>query len=115
VKATTALRCCSKATRVFGDVDGELSVGVGSAEGQFCPTTVMIPLSEARGCTVMGSTEGRGGGPAGRAPHSLRAWSWASGLGRVRSSSPGVGIEEHQRRVFDADAHAAPGEDLRRE
>jgi hypothetical protein len=41
----------------------------------FCPATRMTPVAEGRRCTVIGSTEGRGGGPAGRAPRSLRAWS----------------------------------------
>ena len=36
---------------------------------------------------VTGPVEGRGGGPAGRAPCRARAWSQVSGLGRARSSS----------------------------
>ena len=53
----------------------------------FCPTTMMTPVLLARRWTVTGSAEGRGGGPAGRAPRSSRAWSQVSGLGRVRSST----------------------------
>jgi hypothetical protein len=49
----------------------------------FCPATMMTPVLLARRWAVMGSAEGRGGGPAGLAPQSLQAWSQVSGLGRV--------------------------------
>ena len=51
----------------------------------FCPAIMMTPVLLATRWTVTGSAEGRGGGPAGRAPRSSRAWSQVSGLGRVRS------------------------------
>jgi hypothetical protein len=58
---------------VFGDVDGELLVGVDTSESDFLSDDHDGATVEARRCTVTGSTEGRGGGPAGRAPRSLRA------------------------------------------
>jgi hypothetical protein len=51
--------------RMLGDVDGEFAVG--AFEAIFYPTTVMRPLLEVRRYTVMGSSEGRGGGPTGTA------------------------------------------------
>ena len=53
----------------------------------FCPATMMTPVLLARRWAVTGSVDGRGGGPAGRAPRIARAWSQVSGLGRVRRSS----------------------------
>src|SRR5918911_2919295 len=78
----------------------------------FCLATRMTPLLEARRCTVTGSTEGRGGGPAGRAPRSLRAWSQLGGLGRMRSSSRMSGSKKHQGGVFDADGGPAAADDF---
>ena len=63
----------------------------------FCPATMITPVLLATRWAVTGSVEGRGGGPAGRAPRSSRAWSQVSGLGRVREQDPGGGVEEHQR------------------
>jgi hypothetical protein len=54
---------------------------------------MMTPVLLATRWTVMGSVEGRGGGPAGRAPRRRRAWSQVSGLGRVRSSSRVAGLK----------------------
>ena len=70
-----------------GDVDGDDLPGVDPAQGDLCPATMMMPVLLATRWTVTGSAEGRGGGPAGRAPRSSRAWSQVSGLGRVRSST----------------------------
>src|SRR6185503_399746 len=39
----------------------------------FCPATMMTPVLLATLWTVTGSADGRGGGPAGRAPRSSRA------------------------------------------
>jgi hypothetical protein len=75
---------------------------------------VITPVFEAPRCTVIGSTDGRGGGPTGRTPRRCLAWPGGIGLGRVRSSS-GLKVEEHQRGTFDADADPAAGEDLRGE
>ena len=81
---------------VAGQVDGEVSAATWTVttwrawmrpRAIFWPATMMTPVLLARRWTVTGSAEGRGGGPAGRAPRSLRAWSRVSGLGRVRSSS----------------------------
>ena len=53
----------------------------------FWPTTMTMPVFDARRCTVTGSVRGCGGGPAGRAPRSLPIWAAVNGLGRVRRSS----------------------------
>jgi hypothetical protein len=80
----------------------------------FCPTTITIPVLLARRCTRTGSRLGRGTGPGGRCPRSRSTSSGVSGLARVRSSSPGVRVVEHQR-GGDADPDPAPAEDLRGE
>src|SRR5713101_6714847 len=49
----------------------------------FCPATMITPVLLARRWAVTGPVAGRGGGPAGRAPRSVRAWSQVSGLGLV--------------------------------
>jgi hypothetical protein len=45
----------------------------------FCPAIMMTPVLLARRWAVTGSADGRGGGPAGRAPRSSRASSQVSG------------------------------------
>ena len=70
-----------------GDVDGDDARAWMRPRAIFCPATMMTPVLLATRWAVTGSADGRGGGPAGRAPRSWRAWSQVSGLGRVRSSS----------------------------
>jgi hypothetical protein len=60
---------------VLGDIDGDHGVGVCAPRASFCPATMMTPVFDARRCAVTGSSEGRGGGPAGWAPRRRRAWS----------------------------------------
>ena len=95
-----------------GDVDGDDLAGVDPAQGDFLPATMMTPVLLATRWTVTGSVKGRGGGPAGRAPRSSRAWSQVSGLARV-PAGPGGGVEEHQRGRLDPDGHHHAAEDLR--
>ena len=73
--------------RVGGDVDGDDAPGVDAARAIFCAAIMITPVLLATRWAATGSVEGRGGGPAGRAPRILRACSQVSGLGRVRSSS----------------------------
>ena len=56
----------------------------------FWPTTMMMPALLARRCTVTGSVDGRGGGPAGRAPRSRPAS--AGRASRLRRCSRVVSI-----------------------
>lgn len=53
----------------------------------FCPATTITPVLDARRCTVIGSVDGRGGAPTGRARCRRAASPGCRGLGRVRSSS----------------------------
>lgn len=53
---------------VLSDMNGHDVVGVAAPEGEFWPATMMTPVADSRRCTVTGSIESRGGGPAGRAP-----------------------------------------------
>jgi hypothetical protein len=73
----------------------------------------MTPVWEARRCTPTGSTDGRGGGPAGAdAPqplHLLRQ-PW---VGAGAQQLAGVQVVEHQRGRLDPDTHSASAEDLR--
>jgi hypothetical protein len=56
-------RCCDanwsawwpRLRSVLGDVDGDFTVSVGTAEASCRPTTVMIPLLETWRCTLIGS------------------------------------------------------------
>src|SRR5215471_15890309 len=66
----------------------------------FCPATMITPVLLARRWAVTGSAAGRGGGPAGRAPRRVRAWSQVSGLGLVRSSTRVAGSKNI--RVFSS-------------
>src|SRR5215813_4090954 len=45
----------------------------------FCPATMITPVLLARRWTAIGSAEGRGGGPAGRALRRLLTWSGVRG------------------------------------
>ena len=101
--------------RVFGDVDGELSVGVGSAEGQFLPDDGDDPAVGGSALHRDGCYRGPWWGAGGSGPAQSARLVGGQRVGAGAQQLAGVGIEEHQRRVFDADAHAAPGEDLRRE
>lgn len=62
---------------------------------------------------VTGSAEGRGGGPAARAPRGRRAWSKVSRLDRVRSQHAGLRVEEHQGVFLDADRNPAATQGIR--
>ena len=79
----------------------------------FWPATMITPVFEARRCTRIGSVEGRGTGPAGRARCS-RAASPGQRVGPGAQQLAGVGVEEQQRgAVLDVDPDPAAGEDLR--
>src|SRR5205085_3945157 len=72
--------------------------------------TMITPVLLARRWTRAGSDDGRGGGPAGRAPRRLLACSGVSGLRRVRSSSRLAGSKN--MRVCSSMRIVTPGEDL---
>ena len=74
---------------------------------------MMTPVLLATRWTVTGSVEGRGGGPAGRAPRSSRAWSQVSGLGRVRSSTRVAGSKNIRVFCSILMRHQHAAEDLR--
>jgi hypothetical protein len=73
---------------------------------------MVTPVADARRWTRTGSSDARGGGPAGRAPRSRAAWSGVIGLGRGAEQDPCFGVVEHQGDGLDADADELPGEDL---
>lgn len=68
--------------RGVGDVGGDRAASGASADETYWPAIMTRPESETRRWTVTGSIEGRGRGPAGRAPWSRRAWPGVSGFGR---------------------------------
>ena len=72
-----------------------------------CRQTRITPVLAARRCTVTGSLDGRGGGPARRAPRSRSTCSRVSGLGPGPQQRPGVGVEELQRRTRSGSRPAA--------
>ena len=59
---------------VCSATSGHHGVGVVSAEGEFLPGDGDDPGVRAPRWAVTGSTDGQGGGPAGRAPRRRRAW-----------------------------------------
>jgi hypothetical protein len=73
----------------------------------FCPATMTTPVSDARHWTRTGSTDGCGGGPAGRTP--AEPGEVVRGQ-RVRAGPQqlsGVEVEEAQRLSVDADPDAS--------
>jgi len=101
--------------RVFGDVDGELMVGVGASGSDF--------LSNDHDDTTVGRAAlhggwfGRGAGWGfGRASAAqLAGLVPAQRVGSGAEQFPGVGVEEHQGGGLDADADPGAGEDFRGE
>ena len=74
----------------------------------FCPATMITPVLLARRWTVTGSAEGRGGGPAGRAPRRRPGLVPGQRAGPGAQQHAGIGVEEHQRVLLDADGDQLP-------
>src|SRR5215468_3367838 len=75
----------------------------------FCPATRITPVAEMRRCTRMGSLGGRGGRAGAAQPGHLGR---GERVGPGAQQGPGLGVVEHQRVLFDADADQLSAEDL---
>jgi len=73
----------------------------------------MMPLLEARRCTMIGPVRGTGGGPAGRSPDSQLTPAGPSVLRGVRINS-GLSGSTKSRMFLDTDTDPPTGQDLRR-
>lgn len=95
----------------LGHCDADNLPGVHGAE--VGPLARITPELAVRRCTVTGSLEGRGGGPA--RPYGSRAAGGPLAGQRVGPDSrllPGVGVEELQQPLLDPDPDLPAGQDL---
>ena len=79
----------------------------------FCPTTMTMPVLEARRWTRIGSVDGCGRRPGRAGATQLADLGRGERVGPDPQQVAGVGVEEQQRVLLDPDGHPPAAEDLR--